>query len=228
MVDTDDPTTLALAEVDGEGQATYRFYIDGTSVPGLRSVPSVDDVARASTLVVGTLGLVFDPTASTLEGLVASAPREQLVACDPNIRPAAIDAAGNVGAYRARLARVLARTDVVKVSDDDLAWLVPGAGVEEAARSLLAPGAVALVTLGARGALVVRPEGKVVALPAVPVDVVDTIGAGDAFLGGFLHAWQADGLGRAGVADDAAVRAATEAALAAAARAVSVAGAAWR
>jgi fructokinase len=227
VVETDDPTTLALAEVDAGGHARYRFYIDGTSVPGLRSVPSVDAVARASTLVVGTLGLVFDPTASTLTGLVAGAPAEQLVACDPNVRPAAIEAAGDAAAYRARLGRVLARADLVKVSDDDLAWLVPGVGHEAAARSLLRPGAVALVTVGARGALIVRDQGKAMAVPAVPVDVVDTIGAGDAFLGGFLAWWQAHGLGRADVADDGAVRAATHAAVAAAARAVSVAGASW-
>jgi fructokinase len=102
------------------------------------------------------------------------------------VRPWAI---ADPAAYRARLARVLAHAHVVKVSQEDLEWL--GTSAED-----LAEDAVVLVTRGADGATVVTPHGGPVDVPAPPVEVVDTIGAGDAFGGGFLAWWSASGLGR--------------------------------
>ncbi|MDX6702667.1 MAG: fructokinase [Baekduia sp.] len=207
-VATDDPTTLALAEIGDDGSAAYRFYVEGTSAPGL-TFPDAAAVlpADVAILCVGTLGLVFEPTAATLERLVAEAGDEVLVAVDPNCRPAAI---ADPAAYRARLERILRRADVVKASAEDLAWLRPGAEVADAIRTLLRPdgGAVGLVTLGAEGALVVTATGAV-AVAAPPARVVDTIGAGDAFLGGLLSWWHGAGLGRGDVADLPAVTEAT-------------------
>jgi len=188
VVATDDPTTLAVAAVGPDGGAAYTFYVDGTSAPGLTDA----DVARAlagtdvDVLCVGTLGLVFEPSASALERLVAEASDDVLVVVDPNCRPAAIG--GDAAAYRARLARVLTRADLVKASAEDLEWLVPGAAPERAMRELLRAGATGIVTLGGDGALVVPPEadGAAFTVPAPRVDVVDTIGAGDAFLGALL------------------------------------------
>ncbi|HWT92585.1 MAG TPA: carbohydrate kinase [Solirubrobacteraceae bacterium] len=191
---TDEPTTLALAELDADGAAQYRFYFDGTSAPGLSDATLPPDTAA---LCVGTLGLVLEPTARTLELLVARAPAETLVLLDPNVRPTTI---ADEDAYRARLERVLARADVVKASDADLAWLLPGEPPADAMRRLLAragtsPAPVGLVTLGGDGALVVTLT-DVAAVPAPPIDVVDTIGAGDAFAGGFLAWWHAHDLTR--------------------------------
>ena len=88
----------------------------------------------------------------------------------------------------------------MKASGDDLAWLAPGADTVDAARGLIGhDGAVALVTLGADGALVVTPD-EVRELASPAVEVVDTIGAGDAFMGGFLACWRRNGLGREDVA----------------------------
>ena len=182
-VATSAPTTLALAELDAAGAATYRFYAHGTSAPGLEAA-DVAAVSEPAVLYVGTLGLVFEPIASTLEVLVQRMPPATLVAVDPNCRP---DAIADEAGYRARLQRILARADVVKVSEDDLAWLSPDSAPAAAARDLLRPGAVALITLGARGALVVDADSET-AVSAPPVDVVDTIGAGDAFMGAFLAA----------------------------------------
>lgn len=219
VVETEAPTTLAVAQVGDDGGAMYTFYADGTSAPGLGDA----DVERAlrgveaEVLCVGTLGLVFEPSAGALERLVARVPPEVVVVVDPNCRPAAIaDEAG----YRARLARVLARADVVKASAEDLAWLVPGAGPEEAMRGLVREGATGVVTLGGDGALVVPPGPDAVAfaVPAPRVEVVDTIGAGDAFLGALLARGVRSG-------DDAALRDAVAFACAVAARTCERAGA---
>jgi fructokinase len=191
-VTTTAPTTLALAQVDAAGVASYRFYEAGTSAPALTLAATVLP-ERIEAFYVGTLGLVFEPMASTLETLVGRLGDETLVALDPNCRPATI---ADPDAYRARLQRLLRRADVVKVSEEDLDWLEPGADPATAARRLLgAPEALALVTLGGDGALVVTPESELpVRAPAI--EVVDTIGAGDAFMGAFLASWSEQGLGR--------------------------------
>jgi fructokinase len=196
IVATDAPTTLALVELDASGAAAYRFYVGGTSAPGLTLEAATAVLPeRIETLCVGALGLVFEPMATTLERLVERVAPGTLVALDPNCRPAAIE---DRAAYRGRIERVLRRTDVLKVSEDDLGWLLPGSSATDAARALLPGGeAVALVTLGSRGALIVRGDDDVVAVEAPPVEVVDTIGAGDAFTGAFLAHWRSRGLGRA-------------------------------
>ena len=222
-VRTDDPTTLALVELEEGGSARYRFYAAGTAASGLTEADALaalpDGVAF---LHVGTLGLVLEPMATALEALAAELAGHALVMIDPNCRPAVIaDATG----YRARLARVLARADVVKVSDDDLAWLAPGVPAPDAARALLGQGpAVVLLTCGADGALALTAAGEE-AVAAPPVEVVDTIGAGDAFSGGWLAWWSERGLGRAELADAASVAEATRFACLVAARTCERAGA---
>lgn len=195
VVPTDAPTTLALAELDESGAATYRFYTAATSAPGLtpRAASAVLP-SHVGTLYVGTLGLVLEPMATTLEELVDRIDDAALVALDPNCRPSTID---DPGAYRRRIERLLRRTDVIKVSDDDLDWLNPGTPPVEAARRMVTnDGAVALVTCGGAGALVVT-RADVVSVEAPRVDVVDTIGAGDSFIGAFLAHWRSCGFGRA-------------------------------
>jgi fructokinase len=198
VVATDDPTTLAVAELGESGGAEYRFYSDATSVPGLALGAATAVLPpRIGMFCAGALGLVFEPIATTLEALVGRLDRDTLIALDPNCRPTTIR---DPAAYRGRLDRLLRRAHVVKVSADDLAWLHPGASPVEAARALLPPNnAVGLVTLGGEGALVVTPE-DVVEVDAPRVEVVDTIGAGDAFMGAFLAHWRSRGLGTADLA----------------------------
>jgi fructokinase len=200
VVATDDPTTLALAEIDAAGSARYRFYTEGTSAPGLdpqtalAAVPAGVDVVH-----VGTLGLLLEPVGEALEAVVASLADSALVVVDPNVRPTVVR---DAGAYRARLERVVARSHVVKVSDEDLAWLDDARPPVEAARALLATGpAVVLLTRGGDGVVVLTRTGDELAVPVPPTRVVDTIGAGDAFGGGFLAWWRARGLGVPDLAD---------------------------
>jgi fructokinase len=223
IVRTDEPTTLALADLDSGGAATYRFYAAGTSAPGLTPEAALAALPeRVGALHVGTLGLVLEPMAAALEGVVAAIHDRTLVALDPNCRPWTIS---DPEGFRARLHRVLAHSHLVKVSEEDLAWLDPGRPAAAAARALLDRGpTVVLLTRGAAGATVVTAGGDV-HVPAPPADVVDTIGAGDAFSGGFLAWWRARGLGRRALADtDLVVKAAGFASLVAA-RTVARAGA---
>jgi fructokinase len=194
LVRADEPTTLALAEVDERGGASYRFYAEGTAAAGLTPEEALAALPDGVDMLhVGTLGLALEPLASALEAVVERLAPQALVAVDPNVRPPAI---ADGAAYRARLDRVLARAHVVKVSEDDLAWFEPGHAWLDAANALLERGpAAVLVTRGADGAAAIT-AGAHTEVEAVRVEVVDTIGAGDAFGGGFLAWWRARGLGR--------------------------------
>lgn len=184
---TDRPTSLAMAELDEGGAATYRFYFTGTSAEALTpdvALPAAPQ--RASGLHVGSLGLVLEPLATAVEALVERWAGETLVMVDPNVRPSMIQ---DFTAYTERLGRIVARADIVKVSDDDLRILAPDRAPQDAAKALLAQGPrLVLLTLGAEGAVAFGGFGaRPAAAPAV--DVVDTIGAGDTFSGAWLARW---------------------------------------
>lgn len=181
-----EPTTLAVAELDRAGVAAYRFYVAGTSAPGLTPAMLPAALPEAVTaLHIGTLGLVLEPMATTIEGLTMRESGTRLVMLDLNVRAALVR---DAGAYHRRLESLMAASTVVKASEADLAWLFPDLDLEAAAERILACGAgMAVVTLGARGAFGVR-SGLRVSVRAPSVNVNDTIGAGDAFDAAFL-AW---------------------------------------
>jgi fructokinase len=136
-------------------------------------------------------------------GAVAAAAPETLVMVDPNVRPAAIE---DRDAYVARLLHVLGRADVVKASREDLAWLWPDETVDAAAGRVLECGArVAIVTDGGRP--VICRAARIAFDVLVPrLAIVDTVGAGDSFGGGFLARWTELGLGRDGLGSEVALR----------------------
>ncbi len=220
---TDDPSTLALASLDDDGVASYSFYAAGTAAPGLTPAAALAALPpEVAALHVGTLGLVLEPLAAALEAVVGRLAGRTMVVVDPNCRPWVIDAPD---VYRARLEHIFQMADLVKVSEEDLAWLDPGQPAFDAARAVLDYGPkVVLLTRGPEGATIVMPDAKI-EVPSIPVDVVDTIGAGDAFGGGFLAWWCSHGLGRDDlVREDLVVEAARFAAVVAA-RTVAQAGA---
>jgi len=201
---TDAPTTLAIAELDDRGAATYRFHTSETSAPQVgRDAVAAALATHPRAFHLGTLGLVLEPMASALADGVAAVAPETLVMLDPNCRPAVIP---DRAAYVDRLDGVIARADVVKASGDDLAYLAPGDEAVDAARAIAARGpSVVLLTDGGR-AVVVITATDTFEMPVPRVDVVDTVGAGDAFGGGFLARWIERGLGRPDLADTTLVR----------------------
>jgi fructokinase len=181
-------TTIAVADVDSAGLAEYQFLVQGTSAPHLTLEMLPDKLgAEVNALHLGTLGMVLEPMASTLVEFVRRERDGRLVMLDPNIRVGLIPE----DEYRERLREVIAESTVVKASDADLAWLYPDLSHRRASERLLAEGvALVVVTLGAEGAFGAHRDHRL-DVPAVPVEVVDTIGAGDAF-GAALLAWLHD------------------------------------
>jgi fructokinase len=182
-----------------EGQATYAFYDEGTAGRMLAEadLPVLPEAVQA--LFFGGISLVNDPAAATYEALQAREAGARVTMIDPNIRPGFI--AGKEEAYRARIGRMMARADLVKLSDEDLHWLEGPGEIGALARGILARGPrVVFVTEGARGARAVSAAGERF-VAATPVTVADTVGAGDTFNAGVLAALQGAGvLSKAGVA----------------------------
>ncbi len=200
---TDLPTTLALAEIGVDGAASYRFYTDSTSAPAVLPDPLAQGLpADTEAVLTGTLGLVLEPMASTLEGMVADLRPDVLLMVDPNCRPSITR---DPGAFRARMARVLARADVVKASTEDLAFLVPGEPLDAAVGWVQALGPRVLLVTDGAAPVRVLVDGAEHRVAAPSVEVVDTIGAGDTFGGAFLGCLVQGGGGRAAAGDAGAV-----------------------
>ncbi|MBA2300113.1 MAG: carbohydrate kinase, partial [Chloroflexi bacterium] len=183
-----------VAEIDERGAAGYHFYVDGTSAAGLTAKNASTVVAASATaLHVGTLGLVLEPIGATIEQPVGESDPACLVMLDPNCRPSATP---DPVAFRARIERIARRADVIKVSEDDLRFLAPDDAADATIDRFLGLGVrVVLCTHGGDDVEVRTPSGRGT-VPVPMVEVVDTVGAGDAFGGGFLASWTAAGHGR--------------------------------
>lgn len=197
-----EPTTLAVVHSSSD-QPEYSFYSDGTAAPVLMK-QDLPELPSAKALHLGSIALVLEPGASTLEDLMRRVSRRLVISLDPNIRPGLI---ADRDSYRRRLEIWLELVDVVKVSVEDLAWLEPDRGPLDVTDEWLSRGAVlAIVTMGGEGALAVTPSGSARA-PSPAVPVADTVGAGDAFTSAALayaHANEAlsrDALARLGSDD---------------------------
>lgn len=178
-VRAEEPSTLAVATLDAQGHASYSFHAEGAADwqwTAAELAPS--RIGEVSCLHTGSLALVRAPV---VEGLLAAV--GATVSIDPNVRPSL----ASRSEYLSRMPRWCALADLLKLSEDDVAYLLPGEPLEKACDLWHEAGAgLIVVTRGAGGALV-SVDGRRAAVPARPVTVVDTVGAGDSFTAGLLH-----------------------------------------
>jgi fructokinase len=199
LVRATQPSTLAVVSFDDQRRAAYDFWTEGTadwqwSATDLAIHPAADVVAFHT----GSLASWTPPGSAALLDVFrrARSTGKCTLSYDPNVRARLL---GDVASARVRIEAMASLAHVVKVSDEDLAWLFPGEDVLEVARRWVTLGPeLVVVTLGAGGALAVR-RGSESSLEELgrAVSVVDTIGAGDTFTAGLLHSLgQADALGQ--------------------------------
>jgi fructokinase len=182
--DDDVGTSLAIATL-AAGVASYDFRIEW-DLAALAPLP-----VETRCLHTGSLATALSPGKEHVIDLIEREHERAraTISYDPNVRPALL---GEPDAARPDIERLVALSDVVKVSDEDLRWLYPGSADQDVARSWLASGpALVVVTRGGEGVFAVTRSVEV-ERPAIPIDLVDTVGAGDSFSSGLL-----DGLRRA-------------------------------
>ena len=195
----DAPTPLALVHPTSDGDHEFSFYLSGTAYAdvAIADLPLFDPDVGA--LYVGTLALATDPPAAAFEQLIEREAVSRLVVVDPNIRPAVC---GEPSAYVPRFESWAGRAHVVKLSDDDAAWLYPDVSHDIVVETILELGPqLVVLTLGAEGALA-RTSAVSAKVAAPNVTVVDTVGAGDAFSAGLLRRlWENEWLDAGSVAE---------------------------
>lgn len=180
-----EPTTLAVADVSPDGSAGFRFYAEGTADRLFRAPDALPAGVRA--LAVGTCSLVLEPGATAYETLLKRAAADGVFTLlDPNIRAGLIT---DADAYRARFRSWLPHVALLKLSVEDAQWLAGGRPWAEALPEWLAAGPrAAVLTRGGEGLTAVLAQGlQRYDVPAPPVGVVDTIGAGDTVNAALLH-----------------------------------------
>lgn len=177
-------TPMATAHLDADGSASYDFDLTW-------DLPTAD-VGRPVVVHTGSIGAVLEPGGAKVAELLAAHRDTATITYDPNLRPALMRPADETLPL---VEHLIGLSDVVKVSDEDLAWLHPGVPTEEIARDWASRGpGLVVVTLGGSGALAVTAGGAELAVTAPQVQVADTVGAGDSFMAGLI-----DGLWSAGL-----------------------------
>lgn len=189
-----EPTTLAVVSIDDAAQATYDFYLEGTADWQWTEAETAGLPADTAVLHFGSLASWTPPGSERIHDLVGGLHRagRTLISYDPNVRPLVL---GDAARGRSLVERSVAVSHVVKASRDDVEWLYPGDGLERVAARWLDLGALLVVlTDGADGALAVPAGGQPSRIAGRRTDVVDTVGAGDAFSSGLLAALYERGL----------------------------------
>jgi fructokinase len=171
-------TPVAYAHLDEEGRATYTFDLEWQ----LPTPPQTDAFGHLHT---GSIAATLEPGGTEVVAAARRLREHGTVSFDPNARPALMGTPDDV---RARIEELVGLSDVVKASDEDLAWLYGDEPVDSIMRrwSALGP-ALVVVTRGPRGALAVLAGGEgLVAVDPITVTVADTVGAGDSFMAGLI------------------------------------------
>jgi fructokinase len=178
----DRPSTLAFVKLDN-GHARYSFF-DDNSAGRMLTKKDLPKLARdVEALHFGSISLIPEPGASTLEALMKRESKTRVICFDPNIRPTVIK---NRREYLARVKRMIAMSDIVKISDEDVKWITGKDDFAATARKWLKAGAkVVVITRGREGAEAFTKKINV-KIVSPKVTVVDTVGAGDTFTAGVL------------------------------------------
>ena len=189
---SDKPTCTATVTLDTAGGASYEFLIDGTATFDFASSWLPDPYRyQPQVLHIGTLVTMIEPGASALYDWAMQVAELAPIVFDPNIRPSVQP---DRDLYEAAVEKWAALSAVIKVSDDDLAWLFPGQAIEDVANRWINDGAfLVVVTRGADGLVGYTADGCI-EVPGVKVDVVDTVGAGDTVGAIVVEAMLAHGL----------------------------------
>nr|WP_321456624.1 carbohydrate kinase [uncultured Cohaesibacter sp.] len=178
------PTTLAFVKLEN-GHASYHFY-DENSAGRMFSIDDVGGVpASIDAFFFGGISLAVEPCARAYEALALREAANHLVMIDPNVRPSFIE---DADIYRKRIISMIGICDIVKLSDEDLAWFFPDhqtLDAQVAEIKKLGP-SVVLITKGAEGATAYLANGREISVASKKVSVVDTVGAGDTFNAGIL------------------------------------------
>lgn len=184
VITSDRPTTLAFVRLQ-DGHATYTFNDENSAgrMLALEDLPEVSN--EVSSLYFGGISLACEPCANTYAALLEREGNSRAVMMDPNIRPQFIK---DISVYRARLDKMIAMVDILKVSDEDLNWIVPDPlSLQEKVMVVQKLGpSIVILTRGGEGASGFLSDGTEVNVPANRVEIVDTVGAGDTFNAGVL------------------------------------------
>ncbi|CAN2171536.1 RbsK Sugar kinases, ribokinase family [Candidatus Nanopelagicaceae bacterium] len=176
-LNSDKPTCLAIVSLAENGGASYEFEIDGTATFDF-TLDWLPDPSRykPNVLHIGTLVTVIQPGADVLYDWAIRVAEFAPIVFDPNIRPAVM---GDRDKYQMAVEKWAAISSVIKVSDDDMAWLYPDQKYQDVAQRWISDGAaLVVITRGADGLLGITADGSV-EVPGVKIEVADTVGAGD-------------------------------------------------
>lgn len=194
-VDAAEPATLAVVSVTDDGNAGYDFYVEGTADWAWQPNELAAVLAQRGIVHAGSLAVFLPPGADRVgAALRAARDHGMIISLDPNIRPGLLGAPAEA---RARVDHLVRHAHVVKASSEDVDWLYPGETVEQVLHHWYDLGVtLGVVTLGPRGA-VARSGNRLLRQATPAVEVVDTIGAGDAFTAGLLAVLSRSGAGPA-------------------------------
>ena len=171
------PTCLAIVSIDLDGGATYEFKIEGTATFAFATENLPDPkLIQPAAIYIGTLATIIEPGASILKDWIIQAKDYVPIIYDPNIRSSVIS---DRSKYQEVVKDWVALSNVVKASEDDLAWLYPEADTLEIARSWVSQGVQLVVITKGENGIVGVTKNQEVSIPGVKVEVIDTVGAGD-------------------------------------------------
>lgn len=184
--DSAEKTAVAYARLDDEGRATYEFELEW-------AVPQIDGLDQYGHLHTGSIAATLEPGGTQVVEVAKQLREHATISYDPNIRPALMESPETVVG---RIEELVALSDVVKTSDEDLEWLYPGEPVEDIMRRWIQAGpSMVVVTRGPWGAYALLKHNRdMLHVDQLTVQVGDTVGAGDSFMAGLVSGLLQSGL----------------------------------